>query len=136
MKVTVIKTTNAKCSKFVEEKIPFKANNIFAEKTSEGNYIVYSYGYHFPIYAFVDGVWYENSDKYSVSTSKQQTQARPSVEVLNKVNTNTLKALIDGQFKKNLQKFNLELEEFVTDLNDGVADGLELDSETNYLNNK
>ena len=93
MKVTVIKTTNAKSSQFVEEKIPFKANNIFAEKTSDGMYIVYSYGYHFPMYAFVDGEWLENSDKYSVSTSKQQTQARPSYKTV-KMSTELLKKCI------------------------------------------
>lgn len=89
----VIKTSNAKCSQFVEEKTPFKANNVFAEETSEGMYIVYSYGYHFPMYAFIDGEWLENSDKYSVSTSKQQTQARPSYKT-KKMNTNLLKKCI------------------------------------------
>ena len=74
----VIKTSNAKSSQFVEEKVTFSANNVFAEKYSDGTYAVYSYGYHFPMYVYHEGEWYENSTKYSVSTSKQQTHARPS----------------------------------------------------------
>ena len=40
-------------------------------------------GYHFPMYVaeWLEGqepTWYENADRYSVSTSKQQNQLRPS----------------------------------------------------------
>jgi len=45
-------------------------------------YVVYSYGTHWPLFVFdtVDRVWYENSDKYSTSTSKQRGQAHPHVD--------------------------------------------------------
>ena len=75
------KISNKNCAEFVENKVPFQANNIFTNDYNEKMYIVYSYGYHFPMYVcdIANGnIWYENSDKYSVSTSKQQTQARPS----------------------------------------------------------
>lgn len=70
------RTSNSDCRNFVEEKVAFKANNIFSE-WRDGKYVVYSYGKHFPMYIYKTGKWYENSDKYSRSTSKQQTQARP-----------------------------------------------------------
>lgn len=54
----------------------FKANNIFSEQY-KGFYTVFSYGHHFPMYAFDGKSWYENVDKYSVTTSKHHTQARP-----------------------------------------------------------
>tara|TARA_R100000951_G_scaffold12065_1_gene9798 strand:+ start:868 stop:1260 length:393 start_codon:yes stop_codon:yes gene_type:complete len=43
-------------------------------------YIVYSYGYHFPlvIYDFTCERWYMNMDKYSNSTSKHQFIIRQS----------------------------------------------------------
>ena len=72
-----MRTSNGKCSNQTTTRTPFIANNLFAEITSNGIYVVYSYGYHFPMYVYTLGTWYVNSDKYSVSTSKQQNQARP-----------------------------------------------------------
>jgi hypothetical protein len=60
-------------------------------------YVVYSYGHHWPLFIFVpkeslpdgtpctathaggaaDGIWFENQDKYSRSTTKQRSQAHP-----------------------------------------------------------
>ena len=42
-------------------------------------YVVFSYGQHFPMYIFDDaaGLWYANKDKYSSTTSRHQTHARP-----------------------------------------------------------
>tara|TARA_Y100000401_G_scaffold48336_1_gene37561 strand:- start:427 stop:723 length:297 start_codon:yes stop_codon:yes gene_type:complete len=77
----IIRTSNSKCGEYVENKVEFKANNIFAESNGVSMYCVFSYGYHFPMYVYLNGRWFENSDKYSVSTSKQQTQARPSYKM-------------------------------------------------------
>ena len=79
----MVKTSNIKCSELVNKKIQFKANNIFSEYIKKDKlYIVYSYGYHFPMYIKYKNTWYENSDKYSISTSKQQTQLRPCTDML------------------------------------------------------
>ena len=72
---------NKNASEYVDNRVPFIANNVFTNKYDESIYIVYSYGLHFPMYVCDianNYIWYENSDKYSVSTSKQQTQARPT----------------------------------------------------------
>ena len=91
----MIKTTNNQCSELVTNKIEFKANNIFSEYIKEDKlYIVYSYGYHFPMYVKYKNTWYENSDKYSITTSKQQSQARPNATTKMR-NTSELKNIIN-----------------------------------------
>lgn len=42
-------------------------------------YVVFSYGQHFPMYIWDDATmqWYANKDKYSSTTSRHQTHARP-----------------------------------------------------------
>ena len=95
----IIKTSNQKCSEYVSKFVDFKANNVFSESIIYGVinkelcYAVYSYGHHFPLYVNKAGIWYENSDKYSVSTSKQQTQARPDTDTIKKT-TSELKEII------------------------------------------
>ena len=90
----MITTTNNRCSELVNNKIEFKASNIFSEHIKKDKlYIVYSYGFHFPMYVKYKNTWFENSDKYSVSTSKQQSQARPNSKTKS-MNTKQLKDLI------------------------------------------
>ena len=74
-----MRTTNSKSYIYTTKRQEFKANNLFA-KWTDGVYVVYSYGKHFPMYIYnpIEQIWYENKDKYSQSTSKQQTQARPT----------------------------------------------------------
>ena len=88
-----ISNRNARC--YVMDRKPFTANNIFAEIVNDV-YIVYSYGYHFPMYVNFDGVWYENADKYSVTTSKHKNQARPLAADTVITNTETLKNIINN----------------------------------------
>ena len=81
--------SNKDCAPYVTDRREFKGSHLFGEWDSvaewisnENMYAVYSYGYHFPIYIWVGGVWYENTDKYSMSTSKHQTQARPDADTV------------------------------------------------------
>lgn len=77
-----IRSSNKNIRKHIDDKEVVRGNNIFAEYTPRNSnlYVVYSYGYHFPMYVYDTQVnkWFANSDRYSVSTSKQQSQARPS----------------------------------------------------------
>ena len=60
-----------------------------------GLYVVYSYGTHFPMWVY-DGhlnLWFGNSDKYSRTTSKHQSQTRPDV-TMTMCDTRTLKQII------------------------------------------
>ena len=77
----MLKTAKNRARNIVENRCEFNGSNtfgrIYTNKYNEEIYVVFSYGYHFPMFAYMDGCWFENSDKYSVSTSKQQTQLRP-----------------------------------------------------------
>lgn len=72
----MVTTANKNANNYVNKCESFKGNNTFGE-WANNVYKVYSYGYHFPLYAFKNGRWYKNKDKYSVSTSKHQTQLCP-----------------------------------------------------------
>lgn len=74
-----MKTSNNKARDFVVARKDFKASNLFGRQECNA-YVVYSYGHHFPIYAYINGQWFANSDKYSVSTTRHQSQARPEWE--------------------------------------------------------
>ena len=87
------KIANRNGSEYTSKLVAFKGNNTFALWEKVGCYVVYSYGDHFPIYACIGGMWYMNSDKYSASTSKQQTQLHPLEECI-EVDTKTLKQLV------------------------------------------
>lgn len=76
-----MRIANRDSGHFVARREIFKANNIFSENYNDRFYIVYSYGYHFPLWVYdrKDRQWYGNSDKYSVTTSKHKSQSYPAV---------------------------------------------------------
>ena len=70
------KVPNIRCREYVKARKPFTGHNLYA-KVYGAAYVVFSYGEHFPMFIH-DGVkWFENRDRYSVSTSKQHGQAHP-----------------------------------------------------------
>jgi hypothetical protein len=86
------KISNKQARGYVQELKPFTASNIFAEwitvKYREGEverwmdrkvYAVFSYGRHWPLFVY-DGqaeVWFENTERYSNTTSRHRSQAHP-----------------------------------------------------------
>ena len=86
-----MKILNSNARQYVQNKIEFKGSHIFAE-SSNGVYKVYSYGYHFPIYTFKDDKWYMNVVKYSVSTSRHQSQSHPGCNCI-EIDTEAMLAL-------------------------------------------
>lgn len=86
-----VRTSNAKARSLVQALTPFKGSNTFAEYIN-GIYVVFSYGYHFPLFVNVGGTWYANEDKYSQSTSRQRSQLHPLTDCI-EYNTAALKAL-------------------------------------------
>lgn len=87
-----IKSSNYNSRELVHARIPFKASNTDGEYIGN-TYVVSSYGWY-PIFVYKDGQWFENKDKYSVSTSKQTSQLRPYRENIIKVSTKELRDLI------------------------------------------
>lgn len=61
----------------VASKTPFKGNSVFAEQ--QGNvYVVYSYGYHWPMFAHDGKLWYENMEsRPSRTTSRHHSACSP-----------------------------------------------------------
>ena len=91
---------------YVTAKIPFKGSNVEGYwETNDMNkwiYIVKSYGWY-PIFTFIDNVWYEVNDSYSSSTSKQMRNVRPNhynsdldTETV-QVSQKDIRKLIDGK---------------------------------------
>ena len=77
-----MRTSNKNSAQYAHKLHNFTANNLHG--INEGKYyIVYSYGwYPLFLYEYSTGIWYENSTKYSVSTSKQKTQVRPTYSTI------------------------------------------------------
>lgn len=81
----------------VTDRLPFQNNNKTVYATTVGDlYVVYSYGEHFPMYVYDDVAceWFGNSDKYSPTTSRHQSQATPSTDHITYLNTAELQTLI------------------------------------------
>lgn len=77
----VKKVTNMLVRKCVQAQERFRGNNIFGEWRGD-RYVVTSYGDHWPLFIWESGTWYENVDKYSVTTSKHRSQAHPHEETM------------------------------------------------------
>jgi hypothetical protein len=72
-----MKATNKKSSQFTEKTLEFKGSNLKGVNEKDF-YVVYSYDW-WVLFAYdrFNNVWYENSERYSVSTSKQRSQCHP-----------------------------------------------------------
>lgn len=75
--------SNIRARAFVQAKEPFTGANMLGVRQN-GMYVVYSYGRHWPlfIFSFANGQWYENSEKYSSTTSKHRGQAHPHKDTM------------------------------------------------------
>ena len=84
------KTTNQGSHRLVSEQMEFKGSNLYGFWLDNGSehpehnddrYTVWSYGCHWPLFVYVKETdqWFYNEDRYSVSTSKHQSQSHPSV---------------------------------------------------------
>jgi hypothetical protein len=108
---------NRDCRSYVQNRHSFIGSNLYAEHRLVGNYphsdcrhyTVYSYGYHYPMYIHVPDVgWFENEDKYSMTTSKHRSQAHPHTDTDTfKLSTNAMKFLDDRGYRRFVAKYVL-----------------------------
>ena len=70
-----VRIANSRAREIVMFKVPFSGSNTHGEYRN-GSYVVFSYNWY-PIFVFKDGQWFENENRYSVSTAKQMSQLRP-----------------------------------------------------------
>ena len=70
-----MRIANKNASNYIRNRLTFTGSNLFGKSIKNG-YVVYSYGYHYPlfVYSWKAKKWYGNSDKYSISTSKHKSQ--------------------------------------------------------------
>lgn len=75
------RVANNSCRKHVQNREPFRGSNLYGVfsllDADQEVYTVYSYGEHYPMFIHTNGMWFENEDKYSRSTSKHHGQAHP-----------------------------------------------------------
>jgi hypothetical protein len=85
-----MKIANSKCRPLVEAREPFQGSNLWGGwhdstlvESTDRQYVVYSYGGHFPIYIYdeVTQQWFGNADRFSASTTRHQYHARPREEI-------------------------------------------------------
>jgi hypothetical protein len=91
-----VSTSNKTGRDLVISRIPFKGSNTHAEY-KRGVYTVYSYNWY-PIFVNKDGQWFENENRYSMSTAKQMSQLRPNGQgEIIKVSRDKLEDIIYGR---------------------------------------
>ena len=78
-----MRVANKNARQYVNELKVFEGSNTFATNDNENLYVVYSYGYHFPMYIYdrQAGIWVGSKDKYSSSTTRHQSQCAPNAEI-------------------------------------------------------
>jgi hypothetical protein len=98
------KINNSIMQNYTTERKTFTTNNetVYAQFKHNRNmdndlYVVYSYGEHFPMYVFDTETvsWFGNEDKYSPTTSKHQTLARPDTDDMTMLPTDELRQMIE-----------------------------------------
>ena len=89
-----MRVRNKEVRYFVERQLPFKTatGHLYGEQIGK-RYVVFSYGPHFPIYLWKDGVWYGNIEKYSATTTRHQSVARPRVSEIHWKTLDEMKGL-------------------------------------------
>lgn len=89
-----VKIANKNARQYVTERRPFTGSNLFAEQRSGDRYIVFSYGHHHPLFLHDGVTWYENTTRFSVSTTRHAHYARPSAGGIVQVDTAKMHELV------------------------------------------
>jgi hypothetical protein len=98
----MVRVSNNKARDYVNGFKEFQGSNMFGKWLSKAEdnqvYVVYSYGSHFPMYIYDDKEqkWVGNKDKYSCSTTRHQSQGKPSGVEIMWLNTNEMQEVINN----------------------------------------
>jgi hypothetical protein len=90
------KIANKDARQYVKARKVFHGSNIFAEIRSNGIYVVWSYGYHWPLFVHTQGMWFENSEKYSQTTSVHRSKCHPHCDTVGLSKANMQKLIDSG----------------------------------------
>lgn len=90
-----ITTAGTRARKYVQSGIAFRNHNkqLFGRWETPLLYVVYSYGEHWPLFAWDGFSWFENEDRYSPTTSKHRSHTHPHKETI-KQSRDALRAMI------------------------------------------
>jgi len=72
-------TSNTKADLYTKAQLPFRGSNLegyWKNYRGKKYYVVQSWGWY-PVFIFRDGIWYENIDRFSSSTSRQMYRSQP-----------------------------------------------------------
>jgi len=103
-----MKIANRSARSFVQQQLPFEGSNLFATwfcvNPSSGDpmdfgYVVYSYGKHWPLFIHINGVWFENEERHSVTTSKHRSQTHPHCDTT-LLSLSAMQRLLRGGFRE------------------------------------
>jgi len=96
------RVANKNCRSYVQQCKPFQGSNLYGVSVTDSKggdrYVVYSYGTHYPMFIKCGKYWWENSDRYSVSTSKHRSQAHPHTDTV-KLSTHHMMLLAEGGYR-------------------------------------
>ena len=99
MKDTVL-NRNSEASVSVRNRAPFRNKNRtmlgYWVGSKNKRYVVLSYGVHFPMYIWEQGVWYKNVDRYSQTTTRHQRDADPGVHCARMTTGAMRRIMVDG----------------------------------------
>lgn len=102
-----MKIANRDARQYVKRLQLFQGNNLFATyfranpssvDPGDSGYAVFSYGEHWPLFVYCNGVWYENEERWSRTTSKHRSQTHPHRPTV-ALSTAQMKRLVTGGFK-------------------------------------
>lgn len=71
-----MKIANRDARRHVQSRTTFVGSNLFGATFHDG-YAVFSYGFHWPLFIHSNGMWFENEERHSVTTSKHRSQSHP-----------------------------------------------------------
>ena len=88
MRTRTPQIANGDARKYVQERKLFRGNHTFGDWFEQGidgtkdivkRYVVYSYRYDFPLFVWdgLSNTWFENTTKFSQTTSKHRSQLHP-----------------------------------------------------------
>lgn len=98
----VERIANTKAHQYTFERKPFHGSNLFGVYTlmdsEQEVYVVYSFDTHFPMYIHTNGCWFENEDRFSRTTTKHLSQARPTSRTV-KLSTRWMQRLANNGYQ-------------------------------------
>ena len=99
-----MKIANRDARKHTQQLKEFQGSNLYGA-TRARLYVVFSYGEHYPMFIYDPSTqtWYENTTRWSVTTSKHRMQSHPLTDTEKRSNEE-MKDLINQAYRQRSQQ--------------------------------